>query len=72
MFGLALRLAMGGLRTWLIYNATHGDFEQSPELCLCSVFGMNPGEFSHVLADAHIQCAAGQWRAAKIEKEWLT
>ena len=70
MFGLALRFALGGLRTWLIYNANQADFEKIPELCLCPVFGMNPFEFSHVLDDAHIISPTAQWRTKKIEEEY--
>jgi hypothetical protein len=72
MFGLALFLALKGQRTWLIYNANQADFEQSPELCLCSLFGMNPSEFAHVLADAHIQVPhkSGRWPTTRIEMEY--
>ena len=53
-FGFALRAALIGLRAWFIYNPSKKDFEAHPELCLCTVFGMTPSEFEHVLADASI------------------
>ena len=70
MFGVALRLALGGLRTWLISDANQADFDERPELCSCNVFGMDPNEFSHVLAEAHIQCSPGQWRTTTIKNEY--
>jgi len=34
MFGVALRLALGGLRTWLIYNANQADFDRAARTML--------------------------------------
>ena len=70
MFGVALRLRLGGLRTWLIYNANQAFFGGAPgALSLFRVWN-GPVRVIYVLAEAHIQCAIDQWRPATVEKEY--